>query len=147
LRQEEARRDIGGEHAVPVFRLPFDQRCPVHHPRIGDHDVEPAQVSDDRLHDRARHFLLGHIEHCGLDLEAAIPQLAGRGFQRVGVTAVEHHRGAGLGQRFGHREAETAGSAGDQRNASVERKQRRLGHAKSLVEIRWWLRSWRAIPP
>ncbi len=121
LCQEETRRDVGGEHTVPILRLPIGQRSPMGHACIRNQNVEAAHLPNDRLQDCAGGGLFGHVEYSGFDLKAPVPQFACRSFQGVGVTAVEDDRGARLGERLSHCKAKTARSACDKRDTSVER--------------------------
>ncbi len=92
----------------------MDEAC------VGDHDIEAAELLDDRFHHRLRGIVLGDIERRRFGAQAARAQLLGRHMRGVGVAAVEHDRRAGFGKALSHGKAKPARGAGDESNASIQ---------------------------
>ncbi len=88
--------------------------------RVGDHDIEPAELLDDGFHHRLRRIVLGDIERRRFRVQATPAQLLGGRMRGVGIAAVEHDRRAGFGEALGHGKAKPARGAGDESNASVQ---------------------------
>ena len=120
-RQAKAGGEIGGHDALDVGVGPLRQRHPVLDARVVHEDVEPAELVGgvgDRLHD-GRGF--GDVEGGHLGLAALGAYFLGLAHQHRAIAAVQQDAGAVVGQRLGNGEADAAGGAGHQRNASIKR--------------------------
>ncbi len=67
--------------------------------------------------------LVGHIEGRYFGLHATTAQSARDAIKRISIAAVECDDSAGLSESFGHGQSKPTRSAGNERNASGERKQ------------------------
>ena len=75
--------------------------------------IEPLEGGDHRR-------LVGDVEAGFMDRVPCRPHLADGGEQAVLVGAVENDGGAGCGQSFGHRAAQSARRAGDEGGTALE---------------------------
>ena len=118
LREQKCTGQIDINHPLPLLeRHVLGRRCP------GDAGVVDENVDLAERRHRAIHYGLdvgrpGHVAPKTFDVKAAAAHLLDRRREPFLAARAEHQRGPGLGQPFGHLAAQSARSAGHDRDAA-----------------------------
>ena len=120
--------EVHAEDPVPVGALDRVERLPVLEPeaghgseaRVGEHDVHSALRVDDVVEERLNGVLVADVRDCLARVEPARAQRLGARREPLLVDVGKRDPGAALREHLGHREAEPARRARDDRPRSPD---------------------------
>ena len=120
LRHDEGRGEIGGNDRVPILGRKILQWSTPLNAGVVDQNVDATMTCNHRIDAGKYGSAIDDIERLHVGLEAFGDQRIGGAPQFVRLAAVEHDRGAGLGESAGNGEAKATIGAGNQSHTAIE---------------------------